>query len=417
MTVSLGVLTASQDRAAHTPSDRFLIVVSQLVCLLAFLLCGSRIEVDAVCARKLTTSASTELAGYTDSTQVHVASPTVAASVTDAESGVSISGRYLVDVVSAASVDIVSTASPRWDEVRHVGSLEASYQRGPLSVSGSAGVSREPDYLSLSAGAAASLDLLEKNLTPFVGFRYGHDDVGVKGRPRADWELLQKGGLQLGATFVVNHFMIASVQLDADFERGYLAKPYRYIPLFAPGTGVDVSVGAEPSEVHAKRLPERPIERLPSERNRYAVTGRIAARRGPVTIRIDERLYTDSWGVSATTTDARVMIDLGSRVMIWPHLRLHVQSGASFWQRAYELLQTETGEWTIPRYRTGDRELSKLSTYTGGLGGKFRLTDQADSAWHITYQLEAGYTQFFDALYIKSRWSVLSVLGITAQWN
>lgn len=403
--------------APHRATAKRLVLQSRLICLVALLLCGSRMEVASVCARKLTTTASTELAGYTDSMQVHVASPTVAASVTDAESGVSVSGRYLVDVVSAASVDIVATASPRWKEVRHVGSVEASYQRGPLHVSGSAGVSHEPDYLSLSAGVSASMDLLEKNLTPFVGIRYGHDDVGVKGRPRADWELLQRGGLQLGATFVLNHFTIASVQLDADVERGYLAKPYRYIPLFAPGTGVDVSVGASISEVNTKRLPVRPIERLPSERNRYAVTGRLATRHGPLTLRIDERLYTDSWGLFATTTDARVMIDLGSRVMIWPHLRLHAQSNASFWQRAYELLQAEDGSWTVPRYRTGDRELSKLNTYTGGLGGKIRLTDSADSSWHITCQLEAGYTSFFDALYISSRWSILSVLGLTAQWE
>ncbi len=37
--------------------------------------------------------------------------------------GWSVDGRYLVDVVSAASVDIVSTASRRWEEVRHAGSL------------------------------------------------------------------------------------------------------------------------------------------------------------------------------------------------------------------------------------------------------------------------------------------------------
>lgn len=410
-------LIRAQAMRRHRARRRQAIWIAQRAWLLLILICGLRAQVLSVHARKLTAQASTELAGYTDSTHVNVASPTVAASVTDAESGVSVSGRYLVDVVSAASVDIVATASPRWNEVRHVGSLEASVQRGPLHVSGSAGISREPDYLSVSAGASASLDLLEKNLTPFVGFRYGHDDVGVKGRPRADWELLQKGGLQLGATFVINHFMIASVQLDADFERGYLAKPYRYIPLFAPGTGADIPVGAAIDEVNAKRIPERPIERLPSARNRYAVTGRIAARRGPATLRIDERIYTDSWGVSATTTDARVMIDLGSRVMIWPHLRFHAQSGASFWQRAYELLPTEEGAWTVPRYRTGDRELSKLNTYTGGLGGKFRLTDQADSIWHITCQLEAGYTSFFDALYITSRWSVLSVIGISAEWN
>jgi hypothetical protein len=45
--------------------------------------------------------------------------------------GCSLHGSYLADIVSAASVDIVSTASPRWTEVRHAGSLSGSEE--PLS--------------------------------------------------------------------------------------------------------------------------------------------------------------------------------------------------------------------------------------------------------------------------------------------
>ena len=368
-------------------------------------------------ARRPNVGAAVEVAGYTDSTHIHVASPSVAATVSDENAGWSVGGRYLVDAVSAASVDIVSTASQRWTELRHVGSAELSYKRGPASVTASGGVSHEPDYLSISSGMVFSLELLNKNLTPFFGARYGHDDVGRTGQPKDRWELLQKGGLQAGATFVINRFMVASVQLDADFERGYLAKPYRYIPLFAPGTGQELPAGAPPKLVDERRLDARPIDNLPRSRDRYALTGRLAGRVGRATLRIDERLYTDSWGLWASTTDSRVMVDAGRRWLLWPHLRFHTQSGADLWQRAYEAIAQADGTLALPRYRSGDRELSRLDIVTGGFGVKLRLTQSIHSPWFLSWQLDAAYTHYLDALYITERWSLFSALGVSAQWN
>jgi len=368
-------------------------------------------------ARRPNVGAAFELAGYTDSTHIHVASPSVAATVSDENAGWSVGGRYLVDAVSAASVDIVSTASQRWTELRHVGSAELSYKRGPASVTASGGVSHEPDYLSISSGMVFALELLNKNLTPFFGARYGHDDVGRTGQPKDRWELLQKGGLQAGATFVINRFMVASVQLDADFERGYLAKPYRYIPLFAPGTGQELPAGAPPKLVDERRLDARPIDNLPRSRDRYALTGRLAGRVGRATLRIDERLYTDSWGLWASTTDSRVMVDAGRRWLLWPHLRFHTQSGAELWQRAYEAIAQADGTLALPRYRSGDRELSRLDIVTGGFGVKLRLTQSIHSPWFLSWQLDAAYTHYLDALYITERWSLFSALGVSAQWN
>ena len=368
-------------------------------------------------ARRPNVGAAVELAGYTDSTHIHVASPSVAATVSDENAGWSVGGRYLVDAVSAASVDIVSTASQRWTELRHVGSAELSYKRGPASVTASGGVSHERDYLSISSGMVFALELLNKNLTPFFGARYGHDDVGRTGQPKDRWELLQKGGLQAGATFVINRFMVASVQLDADFERGYLAKPYRYIPLFAPGTGQELPAGAPPKLVDERRLDARPIDNLPRSRDRYALTGRLAGRVGRATLRIDERLYTDSWGLWASTTDSRVMVDAGRRWLLWPHLRFHTQSGAELWQRAYEAIAQADGTLALPRYRSGDRELSRLDIVTGGFGVKLRLTQSIHSPWFLSWQLDAASTHYLDALYITERWSLFSALGVSAQWN
>lgn len=404
-------LQLSVRRAPPCPS------LARVLALVALWATWCALGTGAARANPPSVTASAELAGYTDSTQVHVASPSVGGTVSDEVGGWSVGGRYLVDAVSAASVDIVATASPRWTELRHVGSLEASYKRGPASVTASGGVSHEPDYLSVSAGAVVMVDLLSKNLTPFLGAHYEHDDVGRKGLPRDRWELLQKGGVQAGATFVLNRFMVASVQLDADFERGYQAKPYRYIPLFAPGTGHEVPAGASPRLVNELRLDERPVERLPTRRDRYALTGRIAARVRRTTLRLDERLYTDTWGLWASTTDARVMVDVGRRWLVWPHLRVHAQSGASFWQRAYEATAQPDGVLAVPLYRTGDRELSQLQTVTGGVGLKVRLSGSTQSPWFLQYQFDAAYTRFPDALYITRRWSLFSVVSMTAQWN
>lgn len=382
-----------------------------LLVLVSFALHG------AASARAPSASASTELAGYTDSMHVHVASPSIGGTIGDEEAGWSVGGRYLVDVVSAASVDIVATASPRWNELRHVGSIEATYKRGAASASASGGISQEPDYRALYGSAVFTLDLLEKNLTPFVAARYGHDDVGRRGLPKDRWELLQKGGLALGATFVISRAVIASVQVDADFERGYLAKPYRYIPLFAPGIAQDIPTGAPPAQVNALRLDERPIDSLPRSRDRYALTGKIAGRVGRTTLRLDERLYMDSWGLKASTTDARVMVDIGERFLVWPRLRFHTQSGVSFWQRAYEAITLDDGSLAPPRYRTGDRELSRLDTITGGLGLKLRISRSAHAPLYLSYQLDAAYTLFADALYVTRRWSVFSALGVSATWK
>lgn len=367
--------------------------------------------------RHLSIGASTELAGYADTDHVTVASPGIAGTVADEVEGWSVSGRYMLDAVTAASVDIVSTASSRWSERRHVGSGEASIQHGALGVTASGGVSSEPDYLSFGGGISAKLDLLDKNVTPFVGLSYGHDDVGRTGLARSRWALMQTGGIQGGATFVVNPSTIASVQLDAQTERGYLAKPYRHVALFAPGTAAQIPAGASIDQINAVRRDERPLETLPDHRERLALTGRIAHRRGRASLHADQRFYTDDWGMWASTTEIRPMIDAGPRLVIWPHLRLHTQTAVSFWQRAYEVGIAPDGQVALPVYRAGDCELSWLTTVTVGGGFKQRLTSDRQSSWYLSFQLDAAHTSYPDTLYISHRWSLFSAFALGADWN
>src|SRR5207302_9129024 len=124
-----------------------------------------------------------------------------------------------------------------------------------------------------------------------------------------------------GLTLVVDRTTIATVLADAVFESGDTSKPYRYIPMFAPGT--DVPRGASIDSVMAARLPERTLEQLPLSRNRYALTLRMAHRFRASTLRLEERLYHDTWGIDATSTDARFLFDVARRVQLGPHVRVH----------------------------------------------------------------------------------------------
>jgi Protein of unknown function (DUF3570) len=366
--------------------------------------------------KHLAAHVSLETSGYLDSDHVNVVSPSVAGGVADEVAGWSVNGHYLVDVVSAASVDIVSTASPHWTEVRHAGSVAGSMALDPFTVGALGVISREPDYLSLTAGATLGFDLLDKNLSPYFAFSREADSVGRTDLPHEYWKTKNVTNLQAGLTVVLGRATIGSVQWDGSFERGYLAKPYRYVPLFAPGTSAAVGPGASIDAVNRLRLNVRPDEQLPSARDRYALSGHLAHRYASSTLRLDERLYTDSWGLLASTSELRYIMDLATWLELWPHLRYHFQSAVSFWQRAYEAVPGPNGTLGVPVIRVGDRELSPLQTLVVGGGLRAKLAQTPGKQWDLVLEIDVGRTHFSDALYITERRMGYSTLAIEAQF-
>jgi len=360
-----------------------------------------------------------EFAGYNDSDHISVVTPSVNAGI-DNVSGASLSASYLVDVVSAASADIVSTASRRWEEVRQAGTLSGQYKPHDFGVSIGGSVSDEPDYLSYGVYATVIKDFDEKNWTVEFGYGYSHDTAGRCGTgggctPFSVFSRdLQRGSFNGTLSWVVDRASLASITADLIIENGDQSKPYRYIPMFAPNVAPLVPKGASIDSVNAHRLNERPLEQLPLERHRAALTGRYAHRFDGSTLRLEERFYDDDWGVVASTSDARWILDVGKRIAIWPHGRFHVQSGASFWQLAYV---SDPSGWDLPEYRTGDRELGPLWTAEGGFGVRWYVGSDADPrSWQLGLTGDAMYTSFLDDLYLLSRTAALGALTLEAQW-
>jgi hypothetical protein len=146
-----------------------------------------------------------------------------------------------------------------------------------------------------------------------------------------------------------------------------------------------------------------------------AFSGRLAHRWNTATLRLDERVYGDGWGLISSTTDARILADLGRRVIAWPHLRLHAQKSVDFWRRSYEATPAADGSFGPPRYRTGDRELGELATITVGAGLRWRLSADGAAPTSVFLQIDGAYTRFADTLYITRRLALFSAVGLETE--
>lgn len=358
--------------------------------------------------------AAAELSGYTDSLAVNVVSPKIDASVTSPTSGWSVGAGYLLDVLSAASPDIVSMASRKYTESRHAGHVTGGYKPGLFGARASANVSSEPDYLSLGGGLALTADLADKTVTPRLGYQIGRDTIG-KGQTSFDafHHTLFSHTFEGSVAVVLSRRQVLVAGATLQIESGDQSKPYRYVPMFPASVAAGATAGAPIDQVDAARLSARPTEQLPLERTRLAASARYLHRMGPWgTARLEERLYGDTWGTKASTTDARVLFEASERLRLGPHLRLHAQTGASFHRLAYSATVTPSGDVVLPAFRTGDRELAPLVTVTAGGSARVELTPaRAKTAVAMLVQADAMWTRFFDSLFVTQRRAVYGTVG------
>jgi hypothetical protein len=354
--------------------------------------------------RGLTFRGALEVSTYNDTDHTDVASPAIAVSLENPTSGWAVGGSLLVDVVSSASADIVATASRRFDQARLEAALGGDYRIDVVKASLRGGLSVESDYVGRAIGGSVSADLADKRVTPTLGYTLGLDTIGRDDTSFDEFSNdLTRHTIDASVSGVLDASTIALAGLTLQIESGDQSKPYRHIPLFSEEVAARVPRGATPEVVAAFRLPPTPLEQLPLDRLRLAVLLRGAHRFETMTLRADERVYFDDWGMFASTTDARLPIDLDTETRVGPHLRFHIQKGVGFWERAYVATPNPVG-FNIPSFRTGDRELGPLFAVTAGAQAERKLTD----GLLVKLQVDGIYTQFLDHIYIFDRLGVFT---------
>lgn len=359
-----------------------------------------------------------QFSAYTDSIATQVITPSINAAVVSPTGGWNVGGSYLLDVVSSASPDLVSSASRAFKENRHAGTLGGGYKFSFAEIGLHTAVSASPDYLARTIGFNVARDIVPKTVTATFGYNFSYDTIGYRNTPFAVLNRqLVTNELNFGATTVVSARTLLVAGLSLGFENGENAKLYRFVPMFNANIASAVPPGATVTDVNAVRLSIRPRENVPSTRNRVALGARINHRFTTTTLRLEERLYVDSWGVKASTTDAQYFIDVTPRIRVWPHARVHAQSGASFWQLAYVASADTSGNFTLPAYRTGDRESSPFLGLTGGGGVRLGLTDEkASTQYAFIVSGDLMYNRYFSSLYLTGRTAAWATIAFDAEF-
>jgi len=277
---------------------------------------------------------------YADDDETFISTTTVAARVKP-EERVTVTGRYLADVISSASVDVVSAATTRFEETRHEVFGSASYQDGTNTLAAAYVYSVENDWRSHTGNATVGRDFLEHRLTLALSGTLGMNRVGRADDPTFAEELMTASGA-LTATIVASKDDLVSVTYNALVASGYQASPYRFVRFAGPIAGVPISQQEE----------------MPNRRVRHALGLRYNRHLFRDTaLRSHARGYVDDWGVASGTAGSELAIGFGP-LEAGPFVRGYLQSAATFYDESYQERR---------RYMTSDRELGAFADAFGGL--------------------------------------------------
>lgn len=296
----------------------------------------------AACAGRRPVAVDARTSSYRDDDRTAIDTTAIAVRV-PVGGKVTASGRYLVDAVSSASVDVVSAATGRWTEQRKESEAALSYDDGTSRASASYVYSGENDWWSHNGAAGASRDFRDHQLTVGLGAVLQDNRVG-RSHDGTFEERMRVAGGSANVTVVLTPSDLLDVSYGLTLIDGYQASPYRLVRFEDPSAPGEL-VGQD--------------ESLPDHRVRHAVTtrwNRHAFR--DTAFRSHVRLYADDWGVASLTGGTEWVTGFAHGFETGLSVRGYSQTGASFYEDTYAERR---------RYMTSDRELSRFEdVFAGG---------------------------------------------------
>ncbi len=244
---------------------------------------------------------------------------------------------WSADVISSASVDVTTAATPTISEKRQELSVAFAREAVALNIdaTGMYAYSFEQDADSHIFDVGGTRGFNQDNWIVGVKYNLSLNRVGLRDQAKSDWRKLSVHGVDLSLSRLLDPRTVAEVRYSFYYIDGFQASPYRRVPIIIGGD----LVGATWVD-----------EQAPNKRTRHALTLRSRRALSKSWVGAAEyRLYFDDWGLMAHTVKADQAWDLGAGLAVRMQQRLGYQGGADFYQNAYtEML----------RYRTRDRRLS-----------------------------------------------------------
>jgi len=281
---------------------------------------------------------------------------------------VSLSGSYYVDAVSNASIDVVTTASP-FKERRNAYDLGAEIVVRDSTISLSTSRSIEPDYTASAVNLDVAQELFGAMTSVSLGFTRGADTVARRDDPGFA-DVAKHWQYRLGVTQILTPRWLASLNVEAISDSGYLGNPYRAARVF----------GA--------LIPERHPRTRSSRSFKFRATGDLGSRDA---LRTEYRYFYDTWDIRAHTFEAGYSRYVGEPWLADGFVRLNAQDKALFYSDNAQADST---------YVTRNRQLGTFNSFSLGtkLSYSYRkVPGEYEIKLHGQYELmRFKYSDFTD---------------------
>lgn len=261
---------------------------------------------------------------------------------------VSLSGQYYVDSVSAASVDVLATASPYVEE-RTEYTLGVDYLHEDSVMSLGFTNSSENDYEANTVYFSVSQEFFGGMSTVTMGYANGWDDVQRLGNETFSEEA-DRRNYQLGLSQVITRNSLLGVDLEVVTDEGFLQNPYRQNRYLDPNDATAFLYQPE-------RYPETRTSTAIATRALYYLPYRAS-------IRAEYRYFSDTWGIDAHTFELGYVHGLTDRWTLEGSVRYYTQSAAEFYSDLFPFGNSQT-------HLARDKELSSLSGTTLATGAVY----------------------------------------------
>jgi hypothetical protein len=262
----------------------------------------------------------------------------------------SVSANYYVDMISSASIDVVTTASP-YKEERNQASLALDMLNGKTQYNVSVANSDENDYTANTASINVSQDLFGDLTTVSFGFSRGWDEV----RKRGDGEFsedVDRRSYRLGVSQIVTPKLMMSFAYETITDEGFLNNPYRSVRYLDPDSPAGF---AYQPEVY----PRTRTSNAASLSASYFLPYRAA-------LNGEYRYFTDTWGIDANTVRVGYTHPLGPRWVLEGGYRWYDQSAADFYSDLFPRADFQN-------FLARDKELSTFTSHMLSLGATYEL--------------------------------------------
>ncbi|MEJ2256799.1 MAG: DUF3570 domain-containing protein [Woeseiaceae bacterium] len=267
-------------------------------------------------------------------------------------------GNYYVDMVSSASIDVITTASP-YTEERTQWSLGMDYLRGNTTMRIGYASSVESDFDANTYSFSVSQDMFGDLTTLTLSYALG-DDLVRKSDDETFERPLDRQVYGVGISQILTRNLITTLNVETVTEEGFLNNPYRSVRYADPFSPTGYSFEPE-------LYPNTRTSVAVGLRARYFLPYRAA-------IEAEYRFFDDSWDVEAHT-GAVSYIHPWNEWTFTGKYRYHDQTGAHFYRDLFTRSQQTN-------FRGRDKELSPLTSHTLMLQAAYEIiSDDGIDTW------------------------------------